>query len=1268
MSNGTPSRFAHLHTHSEYSLLDGLSTIEKLIQAARADQQPALAITDHGNLFGAVEFYILSKKLNEKAKKDGLPEVKPIIGMEAYITPIGKTLDWRPPSYQSRDSNDGLYEPGSYHLILLAENETGWRNMMKLASIAYLDGHYRKPRIDHDTLARHASGLIMTSTDIGGELAQAILTKGLDAARQVAGHYMDVIGRDNYYFEVQDHSNGQPLDAHFLEDHLDLSRREKAVNEAVLQLAREFNRPVVATNDSHYLKRQDAEAHDILLCISTRKQKADEKRLRFPSDDFFFRSCREMHEVFDSWAPDAVDNTMLIAERCNLEMHTTIDKKGTDGYFMPQVDVPSGVNPDQYFRDVVYRGLKGRYGDPLPEKVVARAEEELKHIIALGFTGYLLLVYDIVRTARDMKIPVGPGRGSAAGSITCFALGITNIDPLPYDLLFERFINPGRNEMPDIDIDFCQARRQELLDRIVEKYGRENVANIITFGTLGPKMAIRDVSRVLGIELSTADRWAKLIPDGPNQTLEDQEKTNADIQALYNDPKNEDFKKVWNTAKMLEGTSRNSGVHAAGIVISPRPVVEFAALYKDPKTQTVTTQNHKKLIDPIGLLKIDFLGLQTLTSINRTLELIETRRGVRLPLDEIPQLPVPDYEAMDAAARHPLFPLDNIKKTYQMLAKGQSTGLFQFESDGMKRLLRQAKPDRLDDLIALNAMYRPGPMKNIDSFIQRKHGKEPIVYLHPNLEPLLNSTYGIIVYQEQVMLISNVLAGFTLSEADRLRKAMGGKDLALMKHYKDKFIEGAVANGVSRDAATGIGDIIEEFAKYGFNKSHSTAYAFIALQTAYLKANYPAEFMASQITLDKGDSDKVLALIEDSRVLGLDVLPPCVNKSDVDFLPESDSAIRFGLGAIKGCGSDAMTQVVAARGQTPFKDIFDFCERVDFRSTTQKKSSMNKKALEALVKAGAFDFFTENRAQLLDIIPQATQSGAVSQRERDRGQLSLFGAQPEPVNAKSLLKDIPDMPSLERAREEKSAIGFYMTSHPLKDYRRVFDQLTTLRSDKIGNAPSGLPAVIGGLIVSVRTVMTKRNEKMAFVTIEDRHGICEATFFPGAYEKTYVAVKSADGNAERESVLKSDNLVFIVGRIEEDNRDPEAVKKLLNGQQAFLFDDAFKTLPLDVRLEARAGEITLDRIERLNAALNKSAGRSNVFITLRGTAVGDVYLSAGGKRRITPGPAFQSEIKSIFDGADIMNLHIDASRLEGMLEPVKRRFNRTGEGSGRERY
>ncbi|MCC6139819.1 MAG: DNA polymerase III subunit alpha [Nitrospira sp.] len=1030
------SSFVHLHLHTQFSLLDGANQIEPLVQQIKSFGQPAVAMTDHGNMFGAIEFY-------RKAKDAG---VKPIIGCEAYMA-LGSR-------HAKKDS--GLAHNDYYHLILLARNLTGYQNLIKLSSKAYLEGFYYKPRMDKELLKEHHEGLIALSGCLSGEIPYLIGQKDMDGAMAVAGEFQEIFGKEHFYLEVQ--ANGL--------DH------QRIANAGLVEIHKKLNIPMAGTNDCHYLKKEDSHPHELMLCLQTGKTRSDPNRMKFDTDQLYVKSTEEIAPAFAEF-PDAVTNTCRIADNCDLEL--ALNKT-----HLPQYKVPDGYTRETYVEQLAIEGLKARLKERpstiLPATYELRLREELMVICSMGFAGYFLIVWDIIRFARSRGIPVGPGRGSAAGSLVAYALRITDLDPLVYTLLFERFLNPERVSLPDIDMDFCMDRRGEVINYVVEKYGKDHVAQIITFGTLGAKAAIRDVGRVLEIPYAEADKVAKLIPNQLNMTLQ---------QALEQEPKlteliNTDARiaELMKVAQSLEGLARHASTHAAGVVISEGPLTDHVPLYKGANDEIVT-QYTMGDVEKIGLVKFDFLGLKTLTMIRRAEALINDTHPDQPPLS-VEQLPFDDV------------------KTFNLLSSGKTTGIFQLESSGMRDLLTGFKPDRFEDIIAIIALYRPGPMDLIPDFIKRKQGKVPITYETPELEPILKDTYGVIVYQEQVMAIANKVAGFSLGQADILRRAMGKKKPEEMEKLRVKFLEGAKNNKIAEKKAEKLYELIQKFAGYGFNKSHAAAYAVVCYHTGYLKAHYPTEFMAALMTTDMGNQDKIVGYFTECRDLGIKVLGPDINESGKNFTVV-DHAIRFGMAAIKNVGEGAVESVLAIRAETgPFKSFFDFCRRVDLHK-------VNKRMLEGLIKTGAFDSTGAKRAQLIAVMDQAVEDGAAAQRERDLGQTSIFGDELGGPGISATLAT-PPLPSIaewdqaQRLQYERELTGFYITAHPLTRYEATLKALSTATTTGLSDVSDGKEVKICGIIASVKSMITKKGDRMAYLNVEDLHGTVEVIAFPDLFK------------------------------------------------------------------------------------------------------------------------------------------------------------------------
>ena len=1029
--------FVHLHCHTDYSLLDGACHIPRLMNIAAKHEWPAVAITDHGNLFGAVNFYSAARKIG----------VKPIIGCEIY-TVAG--------DHRQHDTSMRYH-----HLVLLCKNETGYRNLIDLVSTAYTEGFYYKPRISKDLLAHYADGLICLSACLRGDLQEALLQQGYEEGRKLAYEYQDIFGKENFFLEIQDH--GLELD--------------KKLIPLQLRLARETGIPLVATNDAHYLTKEDAGAHEALLCVQTGKTLSDTNRMRFETKEFYLKSRDEMLSLFDGDA-GPLDRTWEIAQMCNLELQPIADP-------FPKFDVPPEHTIDTYFEYVARQGFEHRRARlehlasqgllrrPLQE-YAERLDHEIKVIQQMQYSGYFLIVWDFIRHARHQQIPVGPGRGSAAGSLVAYAMSITDIDPLQYGLLFERFLNIERKSMPDVDIDFCMNRRGEVIQYVTEKYGREQVSQIITFNTMATKAAIKDVGRVMDLSFGQVDRLTKMVPNVLKITLD---------QAIEQEPKlksamaeDERVNEVIQTAKRLEGVARNPSVHAAGVVISPQPLKTLIPIYKTNKDEIVTQYDMNSL-EAMGLLKMDFLGLTTLTIIEDAFGWIEKRTGKRLTQDSIP--------------------LDDAE-TYKLLSEGLTSGVFQFESKGMRDICRRYKPERLEDLCALNALYRPGPIQGgmIPDFIDRKHGRKPVTYLLPEIEPLLKETYGVIVYQEQVMQIANLVAGYSLGEADLLRRAMGKKKAKEMAEQRAKFLGGASERGFPESVASKLFDLMEQFAGYGFNKSHSAAYGFLAYITAYLKTHYTVEFMAALLTAELHNADKVRLYLNECRDMGIRILPPDIDASFWDFTPAGDKEIRFGLGAIKNVGKAAIESVIKVREDRDagFETLFDFCKSVDW-------SKINKRMVESAVKAGAMDRLGGHRAQMLAGLDSVIESSQRAQRDEELGQESLFGG-PAISNESELvtLPDVEEWSASERLALEKEMLGFYVTGHPLDSFEDAVEEVgtqTTISLDKVDNGHS---VSICGMLHSVQRRRNREGRAWASAVLEDRDGSVELLVFANQFE------------------------------------------------------------------------------------------------------------------------------------------------------------------------
>jgi len=1102
-------QFVHLHTHSDYSLLDGAQRIPAVVRRARELGMPALALTDHGNLFGAIHFYKACRQAG----------IQPILGMEAYVA-FG--------SRQEKPKRLSDY----HHLVLLARDLDGYHNLVRLASEAYLTGFHYKPRIDAELLRAHAAGLVALSACLKGEVAQLLLADRFDDAVRHVGQSREIFGPDHYFLEMQRHG-------------IDL---EEKVASLLPRLARETGAPIVLTNDSHYLCDDHATAHDVLLCIQTGKDLEDPKRFRFQSNEVWFKDADAMLRLVPDH-PEYLENTLLVAERCKLELPL-------GRFLLPNFPIPPGyASPDDYLAAEARRGLAERYADPGPQ-LHERMDYELGVIAKMGFAGYFLIVADFVRAARERGIAVGPGRGSAAGSIVCYCLGITDVDPIAHDLLFERFLNPERISMPDIDIDFDE-RRGEVIEYVKEKYGRENVCQIITFGTMAARGVVRDVGRVLHLSYAETDRIAKKIPNAIGMTLEKAQESVPELQEMEDagHPQHQ----LMRIAKTLEGLVRHASIHAAGIVITPTQLVNHVPLYKSVKDE-VTTQWDMTVVEDVGLLKMDFLGLRTLTVLQGAVRLLRESRGIDVDWRKIP--------------------LED-PKTYELLRRADTVGVFQLESSGMRDLLRKIAPDRFDDIAAINALFRPGPLKSgmVTDFIERKHGRRRIESLHPALGPILRETYGVILYQEQVMRIASEMAGFTLAQADLLRKAMGKKKKEVMEAQHSRFVEGAAGRGVKKEIAQRIWEQIEHFAGYGFNKSHSVAYAVVSVQTAYLKANYTPEYMAATMSTEMEDTSRIVVLIEDCRKRGVEVLPPDVNSGFEDFRVRDDK-ITFGLRAIKNVGGGTIEAILAAREAGGlFQSLEDFCERVETRA-------WNRRVLESLVQAGALDTLPGSRAQKLAALDRAIEHAQRVQGERARGQSSLFGdasggSGPGMAPALPL---VPEWDPAERLAREKQALGFYFSGHPLDAHKHLLRDVSTHTTVELQEADDGATAVLAGTVATRKVIFDKKGKPMAFVRLEDFVGAAEIVLFSDAYQKY-------------EALLAEDALVVATGRT--SAREEQETKVLCD--QVYTLEQALQTLGRALHLEVDAHALSRDELQRLQALLAAHPGSCEVFLQLRNT-------------------------------------------------------------------
>ncbi len=1035
-----PNDFTHLHVHTEFSLLDGLGRINDLVSEASALGFDSLAITDHGALYGAVAFY-------QAATQRG---IKPIIGIETYV------------ARRSMTDREGKADAQPFHLVLLAKNWTGYQNLCRLVTDAHLDGYYYKPRIDHDHLAKHSEGLIGLSACLGGEIPKALEVDDWESARRLAGTYRDILGPDNFYLELQDH--GIPL--------------QRRLNEQLLRLAPEVGLRLIASNDLHYVRRTQAEAHDVLLCIGTGSNLDTPNRLRFESQEFYLKSAAEMESLFRD-VPEALRNTRRVAEMVDLKMQFGQLR-------LPHFPVPEGHTVESWLRVECDRGLRERY-PVITQEIRDRLDYELDIICRMGYAAYFLIVADFTRFARQQGIAI-TCRGSAPGSIVTHTLGITPVDPIQYDLPFERFLNPDRVTMPDIDIDFEDARRDEVINYVTHKYGADHVAQIITFGTMLARAALRDVGRVLGMSYGEVDRIAKAVPNQLGIRLEEAIEQAPELRAMYDgDPQ---VHKLVELAKQVEGVARNASTHAAGVVISREPLTEIMPLQKATNSEALMTQYEMHGVDALGLLKFDFLGLSNLTILRSAVDTIEATRGVRIDLERIP--------------------LDD-PKTFQLLASGETTGVFQLESAGMRRYIRELRPTSIHDIAAMVALYRPGPMDNIPAYIRRKHGEEPISYLHPLLEPYLSKTYGIFVYQEDIMAAAKALAGFTGPEADTLGYAIRKKKDNVLQDMMAKFVPQAAERGVKRDVIDAVFAAFQPFARYGFNKAHATTYGLVAYQTAYLKANYTVEYMASVLTAFRDNTEKVAAAVAECRRLGIEVRPPDVHRSHLDFTVEGD-AIRFGLLAVKNVGQGAIESIIAAReADGDFRSLADLGRRVDLRL-------VNKRVLESLIKVGALSRFG-HPAQLLMGLDDAMAAAQAEQRDRSSGQTALFGGEAEPGALEKPLPAATEAPPRERLRWEKELIGLYLSDHPLAALAQQLDRYVSAYSGDLGEEMDQQRVVIGGVVTGMRRVVTKAKATMGVATLEDLQGTLEVIVFPKTFEVTG-------------EVWQEDAILLVAGRVD----------------------------------------------------------------------------------------------------------------------------------------
>lgn len=1098
--------FVHLHNHTHYSLLDGLTKIDELVKYAKEQGSPAVAITDHGTMYGVIEFY-------QKCKKAG---IKPIIGVETYLAPKSR--------FDKLNRNDAK----NYHLLLLAKNNVGYKNLIKLISAAHLEGFYYKPRIDWELLQQHHEGLIASTACLGGEIAQYILASDLVGAKKRILEYNDLFGQGNFYLEMMDHK--------------ELPGQER-VNNALIELSKETGVPLIATNDIHYFKKEDATAQDILLCLQNKKKIDDTDRMSMVGlGDYSMRSNADMIEAFKH-VPEAIENTLKIAEMCDVE----IDLGNVQ---LPHFEVPEGYDGNSYLKFLAEEGIKKRYKDldknsEQAKVIYDRMNYELSVVEKMGWPSYFLIVSDFVNWSKDNGIVVGPGRGSAAGSLVCYLTGITNLDPLKYDLLFERFLNPERISMPDIDMDFSDVRRNDVLDYVTKKYGEDHVSQIITFGTMAAKAAVRDVGRVLNIPYDFCDSLSKDIPMFTK--LDEAIKTVPELKEKYN--KNPDAKKILDYALRLEGVARHHSTHACGVLITKNPLTDYTPIqYASSSDKTIVSQYSAHPIEDLGLLKMDFLGLKNLTIIEAALKIIKNTRGLKINIDDIP--------------------MDD-KSAYELFQRGETTGVFQFESSGMKRYLRDLKPTEFEDIIAMVALYRPGPMEWIPDYITGKHGEKKVAYLHPKLEPILDKTYGVAIYQEQVMQIARDLAGFTMGQADVLRKAMGKKIVSLLAEQKEKFVDGCVKNGIHKELAEKIFSFIEPFAGYGFNRSHAACYALIGYQTAYLKAHWPVEFMAALLTSDQHDSDRIAIEIDECRNMGLKIMAPDVNESFDSFTVvttgtaeqktvaenEKVDTIRFGLNAVKNVGEHIVEVIIHERKEHgPYKDLFDFLERVSDKD-------LNKKSLESLIKCGALDRWGE-RGQLLSNCEKLLSFNKEISKSKDSKQINLFfGVADIASTPKITLDDYPDVPQAEKLSWEKELLGLYISEHPFNIYKPYLGTYA-IPIIELNRHKGSDSVVVSGVISSIKKIITKKNESMLFVKMEDALSSVELLIFPRLLKETLI-------------IWQEGKAIIGVGSVSEKDQD---VKILLNHVSL---------------LDSNDPQLSIDEFKRKMMSVKENGGGAN---------------------------------------------------------------------------
>jgi DNA polymerase-3 subunit alpha len=1151
------AEFVHLHVHSSYSLLDGACRISDLTQHAAKLKFPALAITDHGAMFGVVDFY----------KSARLAGIKPIIGQEFYVAP-GNRSDKQP------DENGET----AYHVVLLAKDTTGYLNLLKLSSVSFLEGFYRKPRIDKDLLTRHKDGLVALSACLKGEVSYRLLKGDDEGAKDTAAWYRELFG-ENYYLEIQ---------------HNGLLEQETA-NEGIVRLSKDLGIGLVATNDVHYLRRDDTKMHDVLLCIQTGKTVNDEDRMRMDAQELYLKSAEEMEVHFRQY-PEALSNTLAIAERCNLEI--PMGKT-----HLPRFPVPDGMTEESYLAEQVRSGFEDRMEVMLKqvpedkregvlELYQSRVGSELETITGMGFPGYFLTVWDFIKYAKDQGIPVGPGRGSAAGSLVAYSLGITDIDPIRYGLLFERFLNPERVSLPDIDVDFCMDRRDEVIKYVSEKYGEDKVAQIITFGTMAARGAIRDVGRALDMSYAEVDRIAKLVPEILGIKLFDA--IEQEPQLKEGMKKDKRIAELLELAQKMEGLHRHASTHAAGVVISDAALTEHVPLYRNSKDDSILTQFAMKELEDVGLVKFDFLGLRTLTLLQNAVQLIN-----RYMTDQ--ELELFDINRVNL----------NDTQTYRLLSAGDTDGVFQLESSGMKDLLIKMKPESFEDLIALVALYRPGPLGAgmVTDFINRKHGRQEISHDFPELSEILSETYGVIVYQEQVMRIAVELAGYSPGEADNLRRAMGKKLPEEMEKQRTRFLDGCRKRDISDRKAGSIFDNLAYFAGYGFNKSHSAAYALIAYRTAYLKAHYPAQFMAALLTSEMDNSDKVTQHIGVSKDMGIRLLPPDISLSEIPFTVEEDD-IRFGLGAVKNVGNAALEEILRQKGEGgPFNSLGEFCSRVDLRK-------VNRRVVESLIKSGALDELGGHRAQLLGFLDQAIERGQKAQRDRINGQITMFeGTIKEAVHDE--LPDIEPWSEQQRLLFERESLGFYISGHPLEKFRREMERYVTVDLGRLGELAEGQEVRVAGMKQSIREISTKKGDRMAFLTLEDLHGSAEVIIFSDVFR-------------EAGPYLTSEGPFVLLGTVDSDGEKPK-----IKAQKVELLEDYRKQMTSIIQINLTTVGLTREDLDKLREILMGHHGECKVKLKLTIPTKSETFISLSDDYRVGSSEEMVSDVERVFGSGSV---------------------------------